>query len=138
MTTPELTLNKVKEKAETKTFRASDFLTDEEKTERVKAKANARRAERLYTAVDSYIAEIIARFGYEAYRAWLKGEISEDKMYRLVLAERSREKRYLFPLENLIVASVAGANQPTKNGRTPKSLRVAIKMLKEEQEKANG
>ena len=138
MTMPELTLNKVKEKAQTKTFRASDFLTDEEKEQRVKAKATAKRAERLYTAVDSYIAEIIARFGYDAYRAWLSGEISEDKMYRLVLAERSREKRLLFPIENLIVASVAGANQPTKNGSTPKSLKVAIKMLKEEQEKANG
>lgn len=138
MTMPELTLNKVKEKAQTKTFRASDFLTDEEKEQRVKAKATAKRAERLYTAVDSYIAEIIARFGYDAYRAWLSGEISEDKMYRLVLAERSREKRLLFPIENLIVASVAGANQPTKNGRTPKSLKVAIKVLNEEQEKANG
>lgn len=138
MTMPELTLNKVKEKAQTKTFRASDFLTDEEKEQRVKAKATAKRAEKLYTAVDSYIAEIIARFGYDAYRAWLSGEISEDKMYRLVLAERSREKRLLFPIENLIVASVAGANQPTKNGNTPKSLKVAIKMLKEEQEKANG
>lgn len=138
MTMPELTLNKVKEKAQTKTFRASDFLTDEEKEQRVKAKATAKRAEKLYTAVDSYIAEIIARFGYDAYRAWLSGEISEDKMYRLVLAERSREKRLLFPLENLIVASVAGANQPTKNGRTPKSLKVAIKVLNEEQEKANG
>ncbi len=138
MTMPELTLNKVKEKAQTKTFRASDFLTDEEKEQRVKAKATAKRAEKLYTAVDSYIAEIIARFGYDAYRAWLSGEISEDKMYRLVLAERSREKRLLFPIENLIVASVAGANQPTKNGSTPKSLKVAIKMLKEEQEKANG
>jgi len=138
MTMPELTLNKVKEKAQTKTFRASDFLTDEEKEQRVKAKATAKRAERLYTAVDSYIAEIIARFGYDAYKAWLSGEISEDKMYRLVLAERSREKRLLFPIENLIVASVAGANQPTKNGSTPKSLKVAIKMLKEEQEKANG
>lgn len=138
MTMPELTLNKVKEKAQTKTFRASDFLTDEEKEQRVKAKATAKRTERLYTAVDSYIAEIIARFGYDAYKAWLSGEISEDKMYRIVLAERSREKRLLFPIENLIVASVAGANQPTKNGSTPKSLKVAIKMLKEEQEKANG
>ena len=138
MTMPELTLNKVKEKAQTKTFRASDFLTDEEKEQRDKANATAKRTERLYTAVDSYIAEIIARFGYDAYKAWLSGEISEDKMYRIVLAERSREKRLLFPIENLIVASVAGANQPTKNGSTPKSLKVAIKMLKEEQEKANG
>lgn len=134
----ELTLEKVKKQAETKTFRASDFLTNEEKEERVQAKATARANKRLYTAVDSYIAEIIARFGYDAYKAWLKGEISEDKMYRLTLAERAREKKLLFPLENLIVASVAGANQPTKNGRTPKSLKMAIKVLKEEQEKANG
>ena len=134
----ELTFEKVKKQAETKTFRASDFLTAEEKDDRIKAKATARRSKRLYNAVDAYIAEIIARFGFEAYRAWLSGEIDEDKMYRLVLAERAREKRLLFPLENLIVASVAGANQPTKNGRTPKSLKVAIKVLNEEQEKANG
>lgn len=138
MTAPDLTLEKVKEKAQTKTFRASDFLTDEEKDDRLKAKATAKRHRRLYNAVDAYVAEIMARFGYEAYSAWIRGDIDEDKMYRLVLAERAREKRLLFPLENLIVASVAGANQPTKNGRTPKSLKVAIKVLNEEQEKANG
>lgn len=137
MTTPVLTLKEVQEKARTKVSRASDFLTNEEKEQRIKDRANStgKRAKRLYDEVDAFIAEVIARFGFEAYRAWLSGEIDTDKLSKFLCAERAREKRLLAPLEAIIISSVAGANQATKSRQAPKSLKNAIKILKEEQRK---
>lgn len=137
MTAPELTLNKVKNNAKVRNFRASDFLTDEEIEEvhesNIKGKEN-----KGYDVIDSYIAEIIARFGYDTYVAWKFGEISEQQMVKYLKAERAREVQSRLMIENIIVASVAGANNPSKNGHMPKSLKTAIKMLKNEEKLAKG
>lgn len=132
-----ISLEKAKELAGKKrNFRASDFLTEDEQKE--VRKNNAKGKEALFNPIDAYVAEILARFGYDAYMAWKAGDISNDKMQRFILAERARDSQRLFPLENIIIASVAGANNPTRGGHTPKSLQMAIKILKQEQERANG
>lgn len=137
MTAPEISLDNAKKIASSKrNFRASDFLTEDEQKE-VK-KNNAKGKKELFNVVDAYAAEILARFGYETYMAWKAGEISNDKIQRFILAERARDSQKLFPLENIIVASMAGANNPTRGGHAPKSLQMAIKILKQEQERANG
>lgn len=137
MTTPEISLENAKKIANNKrNFRASDFLTEEEQKE--VRKNNAKGKKELFNVVDAYAAEIMARFGYDAYMAWKAGNIDNDKMQRFILAERARDAQFLFPLENIIIASVAGANNPTRGGHTPKSLQMAIKILKQEQERANG
>lgn len=137
MTAPEISLEKAKQIASKKrNFRASDFLTEDEQKEI--RKNNAKGKSELFNVVDAYVAEILARFGYDTYMAWKAGDIPNDKMQRFILAERARDSQRLFPLENIIVASVAGANNPTRGGHTPKSLQVAIKILKQEQERANG
>ena len=141
MTAPVLTLKEVREKAQAKqarVSRVSDFLTNDEKEERLKtrAKSAGKGSNRLYDAVDAFVAEIIARFGYDAYRAWrFKGEFTTEDMSRMLFAERAREKRLLAPLEAIIISSVAGANQPTKGRQAPKSLKNAIKILKDEQKR---
>lgn len=137
MTKPELTLNEVKKTAKVKTFRASDFLTDEQ-VEEVKAANIKGKKKSSFNAIDSYIAEIIARFGYDTFLAWKFGEISEVQMARYIEAERSRDAQQRLMIENIIVSSVAGANHPAKGGQTPKSLRAAIKMLQTEQDLAKG
>ena len=137
MTMPDLTLAKVQETVKVKTSRASDFLTDEQLDEVHESNAKGRK-ETSFDEVDSYIAEIIARFGYDTYVAWKFGEIDEPHMVKYVEAERAREARNRLRLENIIVASVAGANQPTKAGHAPKSLKTAIKMLKSEEKLAKG
>ena len=137
MTKPDLTLDKVKETAKVKTFRASDFLTDEQ-LEEVKIANIKGKKKSSFDAIDAYIAEIIARFGYNTYLAWKSGEITEIQMARYVEAERSRDAQQRLMIENIIVASMAGANQPTKNGQAPKSLKSAIKMLQNEQNLAKG
>lgn len=137
MTKPELTLENVRETAKVKTFRASDFLTDEQMDEVKEANLKGKKKAG-FDEVDAYIAEILARFGYDTYVAWKFGEISEQNMIKYVQAERARDALNRLTLENIIVASVAGANQPTKNGHAPKSLKTAIKLLEKEQNLAKG
>lgn len=137
MTVPEITLEKAKKIAEVKNFRASDFLTQEEIEEVHESNAKGRKKTG-FDAVDAYIAEILARFGYDAYVAWKFGEIDEKHMAKYIQAERAREAKNRLMIENIIVASVAGANNATKNGHLPKSLKAAIKMLKNEQNLAKG
>lgn len=137
MTEPELTLDKVKKTASQREFRASDFLTQEQMDE--VHESNLRGKKRAsFDEVDAYIAEILARFGYGTYQAWKCGDISAEDMARYIQAERARDARRRLPVENIVVASVAGSNHPTKGGHTPKSLKAAIKMLKSEEKTAKG
>lgn len=137
MTMPDLTLNTVKEKAQVKAFRASDFLTKEQVEEVHKSNIRGKKKVK-FDQIDAYIAEIIARFGYDTYVAWKFGEINESQMVKYVEAERSRDAKNRLTLESLILAAVSGANHPTKTGHAPKSLHTAIKMLKKEQKLAEG
>lgn len=137
MTVPEITLKQAKEAAAVKTFRASDFLTKEELDEVHESNAKGKKNTG-FDVIDAYIAEIIARFGYDTYVAWKFGEIDEKHMAKYIQAERAREARNRLMIENIIVASVAGANNATKGGHPPKSLKAAIKMLKNEQKLAKG
>lgn len=138
MTMPDLTLDNVKKIAEKKReYRASDFLTAEQVEEvhksNIKGKKNTS-----FDNIDAYIAEILARFGYDTFVAWKFGEISELQMAKYIEAERARDARKNLGLENLIVAAVAGANNPTKGGHMPRSLRTALQILKREEKLAKG
>lgn len=137
MTKSELTLKKAKETAAKREFRASDFLTQEQLDEVHLSNAKGKKTTS-FDEVDAYIAEILGRFGYDTYVAWKIGEIKEEQMVRYIEAERAREVRSRLMLENIIVASMAGANNPTKSGQPPKSLKTAVKMLKSEENKAKG
>lgn len=142
MTTHDLTLGKVRRSAKTteQVYRVSDFLSNDQKIEI--AKYRERKAleggSRGFDDVDAYSAEIMARFGYSAWQAWQCGQIKAEKMAKMVLAERARAKKELIGLEALIIAVNAGANNPTKNGHAPKSLKNAIKIFKSEQKEAKG
>jgi len=136
MTAPELTLQKAKESVKVREHRASDFLTKDE-IEEVK-NSNIRGKKKSFNEIDAYIAEIIARFGYNTYMAWKNGDISEKTMVRYVNAERAREARNRVTIEAMVYACMAGANNPTKGGFMPKSLKVAQKILNTEQKLAEG
>lgn len=141
MTAPELTLNQVKksEKVTTRTVRVSDFLSNEKRIElRMAQEARSAEKRRGFDEIDAYSAEILGRFGYHAWLAWQTGQIKGEKMAKMVLAERARAKRELLGVETMILAVGAGANNPTKAGHAPKSLRNAIKILKDEQKQAKG
>lgn len=134
---PEITLKQAQETAKVKNFRASDFLTKQQKEEVVMSNFKGKKNTR-FDKVDAYIAEIIARFGYDTYVAWKFGEIDEKHMIKYIEAERAREAQNRLKIENVLVAAIAGANNPTKSGHAPKSLKAAIKMLKNEEKLAKG
>ena len=141
MTAPEFTLNSITKDVQKKArvVRVSDFLSNEKKIElKLAQEANTARKKRGFDEIDAYSGEILGRFGYDTWSAWQRGLIKADKMLRMVLAERARTKKELIGLESIIIASVAGANNPTKHGRAPKSLKNAIKILKSEQNQARG
>lgn len=141
MTTPELTLKRVKTsiKPTEAVHRVSDFLSKEQKIKLEKAhEERTALKNRGFDEIDAYSAEILGRFGYEAWQAWQCGQIKADKMLKMVLAERARDKQAFLGLEGLILAVGAGANNPTKSGHAPKSLKNAIKILKNEQKLAKG
>lgn len=141
MMAPELSLNKVKEskKITTRTVRVSDFLTNEKRSElRMAQEAREAQRRRGFDEIDAYSGEILGRFGYLAWQAWQTGQIKGDKMVKMVLAERARQKRELLGVETMILAVGSGANHPTQSGHAPKSLRNAVKILKDEQKQAKG
>lgn len=142
MMTHDLTLNKVRESAKIteRTHRVSDFLSKDEKLKiaRKREEKALKGGSRGFDDVDAYSAEILGRFGYEAWQAWQCGKIKFEKMTRMVLAERARTKREMLGLEALIIAVVSGANHPSKNGHAPKSLKNAVKIYKSEQKAAEG
>lgn len=142
MTVHDLTLGEVRKSAKIteRIHRVSDFLSKDQKREiaEYREKKALEGGVRGFDSIDAYSAEILGRFGYSAWQAWQCGQIKAEKMLKMVLAERAREKQRLLPLEALIISTVAGANNPTKSGHAPKSLRNAFKIFKTEQKQAKG
>lgn len=134
MTTPELTLSKIRQspKLMGKTFRVSDFRTNEEKEKHIKQKAKRKPKKKRFNEVDSYIAEMIARFGYDAYKAWNRGEIDDRKMTAMIYAERAREKQYILPLETIVAQLVKDCIRRNKKEKKPTGPKEAAKILKAE------
>lgn len=136
-----LTLNDIRKRPVVKQdreFRASDFLTEDEQDELREVNIRGRNIERPFDEVDSFCAELMARFGWDAYKAWLEGDFPPEKAMRFVAAERARQKRDMLPLEAIILSSVAGANHPTKNKSAPKGLKHAQNIIKAETKQAKG
>lgn len=118
------------EKKTAKVYRPSDFLTKQQIDDVKLAKEKGVKRHIHFDSVDAYSAEIVARFGYDAYRAWNAGEITNKKMAAWISAERTREKSRRLESSHILVSAIAGANNPGKNGQAPKSLKAATKNLK--------
>jgi len=132
MTAHGMTLDQIKAEALPEAgqyFRASDFLSDEEKQQIRESNAKGKEEEKPYDQVDAFEAEMIARFGFDFFQAWLKGTISEDFAMKAMAAERDREKANIEIVCMTIFATGFGANNPDKNGHAPKTLRLAQDIL---------
>lgn len=142
MTTSEntLTLNDVKKspKLKAKSIRVSDLMPDEAKRAIRLHRAKGTKRRRPYNGIDAYCAEILARFGWEAYQAWQIGTISEDRMAKFIAAERAREKRHQLALASILTMAVAGANNGDKHGHAPKSLKRAVEIINKQGKEVNG
>ena len=144
----EITLATAKDtlKEREQVFRASDFLPERKIEELHEINARGRKIVRPYDEVDAFAAEVLARFGWHAYRAWKTGERDErgqiimttDQLFKYIAAERARDAQNRYSLECIIVSSVAGANRPRRHGGAPKSLKKAIDIVKAEYKRAKG
>lgn len=144
----EITLATAKDtlKEREQVFRASDFLPERKIEELHEINARGRKIVRPYDEVDAFAAEVLARFGWHAYRAWKTGERDErgrtimttDQLFKYIAAERARTTAEGLPLQYTVVGAMAGANHPTKHKNAPKTLKNTIKFLKEQQKKAKG
>ena len=119
-------------------YRPSDFLTDDEVEQLHESNARGGKILKPYDEVDAFEAEILARFGWEAFQAYQTGEISVEQLARYIAAERARATAERYNLECIIINSVAGANRPKKHGGTPKGLKNAIDIVKSEYKRAKG
>lgn len=138
-----LTLNAVKKSPKVagvgSTTRLTDFMTSEQKIALQKANYTARRPQkRRYDAVDALAAEILARFGWEPYRAWQRGDIDNDRMVKYLLAERARERSRLLNAEAMILAMISSLVKREKGQPKPRGVTLAQKIYKEEAEMARG
>lgn len=109
----ELTLEKVKESPKAmpvREFRLSDFASKKEIEELHDRNAKGSAKTKLFDAVDSYVARIMAYFGYEAYLDWKMGIIPDYRMRRLVEAYRASQVEIMTNLEAVVLATgIAGA-----------------------------
>lgn len=113
-------------------YRLSDFVSSEERAELEAANIRGKQRRRIdFDAIDKLTAEIMARFGYDAYQAWLCGDIETDKIVRLLEAERCREEGLFLGLESALIAAISSCAQ------SKKGLRVAQKLVHKQQLEAN-
>ena len=140
MTADKPTLKSIKSspKVAEQVYRPSDFLTNDEMDNLHEANINRGKIQKPFDEVDSFEAEILGRFGWEAFKAYQNGEIHIEQLARYIAAERARHTAELYNLECIIVSSVAGANHPTKHKSAPKSLKTAIDIVKTEYKRAKG
>ena len=119
-------------------YRPSDFLSQSDIDELHEANARGGKISKPYDEIDAFEAEILARFGWQTYRAYLSGEADIEQLAKYIAAERARDAQNRYNLECIIVSSVAGANRPRKHGGAPQSLKKAIDIVKAEYKRAKG
>lgn len=137
----ELTLEGVRKSEklrEPNVVQASDFLSDRQKAQIIEARTKSRVKKRKFDNVDSYIAEMIARFGYDFYKDWKAGIIPNAQVSKMILAERARDKQRLLSIEGIIIAMVGPTIQRQKGKPAPKSPKVALSIFKEDSKIARG
>lgn len=121
-----------------KVIRVEDVTTPEERKLMAERRKNVAKSKRKFDDVDAYIAEIIVRFGYDAYIAWNRGEISMERMTRLLRAERAREASEQMELYGIIMSMVGACVKRYKGQPAPKGPRVATKIFKTVEKIAKG
>lgn len=140
MSTPPLTLNRIRqsERIRPRNVGVADLISKEEMQEVRKKQAEIRKKQnakkkRLFDDVDAYVAEMIARFGYDFYLKWNREELDDGWVARLMSAERAREATKRLPLEGLIRAVVQGGVPTFQPKRLPKGVNKQVqKIIKEE------
>lgn len=130
------TLNSIRKSPKfEKVVRLSDLVSKEEKAKLRPAKPKKKR---LYDNIDAFVAEVIARFGYEVYQKWNSGDIPTKTLQKWVLAERARDRAQFIPLEGVIAHMVGACIRRNKKEKAPKGPKEAQKIISLEIKAARG
>ena len=140
MTAEKTTLKSIKSspKMAEQHYRPSDFLSQSDIDELHEANARGGKISKPYDEIDAFEAEILARFGWQTYQAYLSGEADIEQLAKYIAAERARDAQNRYNFECITGSSVAGANRPRKHGGAPQSLKKAIDIVKAEYKRAKG
>lgn len=132
---PTLSTIKKSPKLQPKVVRLSDLVSKEEL---VQLKPKRPKKKRSYDDIDAFVAEIIARFGYDVYQKWNTEEIETKTLQKWLLAERARDRAQLIPLEGIIMHMVSACIKRHKKERAPKGPKEAQKIISAEIKAAKG
>lgn len=132
---PTLSTIKKSPKLQPKVVRLSDLVSKEEL---VQLKPKRPKKKRAYDDIDAFVAEIIARFGYDVYQKWNTEEIETKTLQKWLLAERARDRAQLIPLEGIIMHMVSACIKRHKKERAPKGPKEAQKIISAEIKAAKG
>lgn len=141
MNKPPLTLSEIRksEKISPRHVGVADLIPKKELEElRVKQAKAAHKKKCAFDDTDAYVAEIIARFGYDAYQAWNKDQIGDTKMKRLILAERARERQQWLPIEALLRCLIQGGIPTFQIKKPSKAAKKVQEILHDEVKVAKG
>lgn len=108
-----LTLESVRERLKPdsapRVFSLRDFVDKEEvETLHEAHRKRIARKHKTFDDVDSLVAEILGRFGWDVYERWNTGEIDADWMARMLNAERARETAARSEIITSVYQSILG------------------------------
>ena len=129
---------KVASEASGKMTRLTDFMTKDEKELLWHSNHVGKVKKKQFDEIDAYMAEIMARFGYDAYLAWQKGDITTKRMNTLLAAERARDVESRLSLEMLINILVRDCIKWNKGEKKPKGPKLASKIIRDNVKRAKG
>jgi hypothetical protein len=118
-------IRKAPELAPVRASRASDWL-DKEDVAKLREIQLKRHKKAKFDEVDSLVAEIISRFGYEVYLKWNSGEITTEEITHYINAERAREAARMAEIESVIVGAIGSIFSKSKT--TARKINEIIKL----------
>lgn len=117
-------------------YTIEDFATEEELEELERINGAPRK--KAFDGAASVSAEILATFGYDAWMAWQNGHIEAEEMNRYLAAERARQRELLVELEAVLLNLISSTIRKPKGKPIPKGVKMAAKIIKNQQKIING
>lgn len=114
-----------------KNYTIEDFATEEE----IKfiEEANSKPQVKRFDVASAISAEVLARFGFDAWKAWQNGDISVSDMNAYLSAERGRERELLVELELIVQGMLSAQIKRERNRSIPAGVKNAREVIKRQQ-----
>lgn len=125
------TLEAIRKTPRGRSYTLKDFITKEEQDRLAEIRSGRTRKPK-FDSASSVSAEILARFGYQAWKDWQNGVISDESMSAYLSAERGRDAERLIQLESAILPAIFSLVKKSKNKPAPKGVKYAQQAVNEQ------